>query len=118
MNMPEPHELAYKSATPKQIIARLDILRERYRVGFFTAADFNATLKAFQFRDDVGHLWAPGATSNQWYRWDMDHWTAATPPARLNVPQAVVMFDDMPAGPAAPIEPRAVQCPNCGAANV
>jgi hypothetical protein len=119
--MPDPPELAYESVTPEQVIARLEILRERYRIGFFTPADFNATLQAFQFTDDIGHLWAPGATTSHWYRWDRDRWTQAQPPARLNVPQSPVLFRDLPGrvAPASPVEPAVARdtCPTCGTPN-
>jgi hypothetical protein len=29
-----------------------------------SVGDFNAAIKAFQFRDAVGHVWEPGATTD------------------------------------------------------
>jgi ribosomal protein L32 len=118
--MPEPPELAYETATPQQLQQRLDVLRERFRTGLLSVADFNTAIKAFQFTDAVGHLWAPGATSSQWYRWDRTQWTPATPPARLNVPQAPVMFTDFEGSAAAAraASPTTKICPKCGVTNI
>lgn len=91
--MPQPPEMVHESATPSEILARLDLLRERYRTGLMDAAAFNDTLSAFQFTDEVGHVWAPGVNSTRWYRWDRTEWTAADPPARLNLPGMPIMFE-------------------------
>lgn len=83
MNPPEP---IHDKATPEQLIRRLDIFRERYKHGLMTAAEFNEVLKLFQFTDDLGHIWSPGATTNQWYSWNLNEWTPAQPPPLLTVP--------------------------------
>jgi hypothetical protein len=124
--MPEPPEPIYDTATPEQIAARLEEVREQFRLGLMDTAGFNAALAAFQFTDEVGHLWAPGATSGQWYRWDGTGWTPAVPPARLNLPATPIMFNDLelPAATSAPPAstpdgPHAgMVCPNCGHRNV
>ena len=111
--MVEPPELAYETATPAELLKRLDILRERLRLQLMSVADFNTAIKAFQFTDEVGHLWAPGATTSKWYRWDASYWTQAPPPATLRVPQAPVMFNDLlERSPAAPVP---ASCGKCGA---
>ena len=86
--MPEPPELVYETVAPAEILQRLDRVRERFRTGLITVNDFNASLKAFQFSDDLGRVWSPGATTSQWYRWDLDQWTTADPPEVLRVPQS------------------------------
>jgi hypothetical protein len=121
--MPEPPELAHETVSPDELLQRLDIVRERFRTGLITASDFNTAIRAFQFADSVGHLWAPGATSNQWYRWDGNQWTAAAPPPLLKVPQAPILFTDYEEeaadarrkGTVAPSP--SVDCPQCGAPN-
>jgi hypothetical protein len=46
----------------------------------------------------------PGATTNQWYRWDRTQWSVATPPAQLsasNLPLAIsIAWGRVPAPPA------------------
>lgn len=120
--MHEPPELAYETVTPAVLMQRLEILRERLRTGVMSVGDFNAAIKAFQFKDEIGHTWAPGATTGQWYRWDHERWTAANPPARLQVDQNPIMFDDFEAFEQAAARPAsgpaAVTCPKCGAKNV
>jgi hypothetical protein len=117
--MPEPPELAYESVAPEVLTERLDIIRERFRTGLLTAADFNAALKAFQFNDELGHLWSPGATTGKWYRWDGDEWTAAAPPSRLKVSQSPILFTDFERQTnSRPSKPAGAVCPTCGASNV
>jgi len=116
--MPEPPEIAYENATPQQLLERLDILRERFRMGVMSVADFNTAIRAFQFKDDIGHLWAPGATSDQWYRWDLDQWTPAEPPRTLLVSQSPVLFTDFEQAtrPRA-TGPAVIHCGKCGTPN-
>ena len=117
--MHEPPEIAYEMATPEQLLKRLDILRERFRTGLMSVGDFNTAIKAYQFNDDVGHLWAPGATTSRWYRWDDGKWTVATPPSRLRVNQTPIMFIDFDEEkPPVAAAPAGVSCPKCGAKNV
>ena len=68
--MHEPPEIAYETVSSEVLLQRLEMLRERLRTGVMSVGDFNAAIKAFQFRDEIGHLWAPGATSGLWYRLD------------------------------------------------
>jgi hypothetical protein len=79
----EPTEPRSEQATPAQWIERLEIFRERFRLRLIDEAKFKDILHFFQFADDHGHLWAPGATSDRWYRWDRTQWTPAAPPAQL-----------------------------------
>jgi hypothetical protein len=92
--MPEPPEEVDDKATPDQLLERLEVFGERHRLGLMTAAEFTAVLRLFQFTDAVGHVWAPGARTKQWYRWDRTHWTPAEPPQRLIVPP--VHFEELP----------------------
>lgn len=92
--MTEQSRTQMEHATPAQWIERLEIFRERFRLGLIDESKFKAILKAFQFSDGVGHIWMPGATSNQWYRWDRTRWTSAMPPPQLtasNIPEAIAM---------------------------
>ena len=123
--MHEPPEIAYETVSSEVLLQRLEMLRERLRTGVMSVGDFNAAIKAFQFRDEIGHLWAPGATSGQWYRWDDGKWTPAQAPARLQVDQSPIMFDDFeeattrqPVTSQQPAQPAGVVCPNCGARNI
>ena len=119
--MHEPPEIAYETVTPEVLVKRLDMLRESLRTGMMSVGAFNTAIKAFQFKDEIGHLWAPGATTGQWYRWDIDRWTAADPPARLQVDQSPILFDDFEeaTAPAAFASgPKSVVCPKCGSTNV
>lgn len=74
--------------TPEQLAERLLELRRRYQNGALDAAQFNAALAVFQFNDEVGHLWAPGANTGQWYRWDRSEWTPDQPPQALTMTHA------------------------------
>jgi hypothetical protein len=114
---PDPPEVAHVTATPQQLVERLEILREQLRTGVLDTGGFNAALKAFQFTDELGRVWSPGATSGHWYRWDLDTWTRAEPPPSLRVPQEPVMFDDFERATSRPAAPPAarVTCPSCGA---
>lgn len=92
--MAEQMEARIERATPAQWIERLEIFRERFRLGLMDTNAFNDIIRCFQFTDDVGHVWMPGATSNQWYRWDRTRWTSALPPQRLaasNIPIALAL---------------------------
>lgn len=83
-----------EQATPAQWIERLEIFRERFRLGLIDEPKFKEISRAFQFKDDLGHIWMPGATSNQWYRWDRTQWSVAAPPAILRateIPLAIAV---------------------------
>jgi hypothetical protein len=84
-NLPET---LHDHFTPDEIVRRLRELRLRYQKGAMTAETFRGLLGAFQFNDEVGHLWTPGANSGQWYRWDRTQWTPAQPPASLVMAKA------------------------------
>ncbi|MCI0476993.1 MAG: hypothetical protein L0Y55_12160, partial [Anaerolineales bacterium] len=63
--------------------------------------------RAFQFNDDLGHIWMPGTTTNQWYRWDRSQWRVATPPSQLSAPAMPIAISfawdqQVPAPPAPP----------------
>ena len=81
--MTETIDTQVERATPAEWIARFEIFRERFRLGLIDANAFKNVTRAFQFTDDLGHIWMPGATSNQWYRWDRTRWSVAAPPAQL-----------------------------------
>jgi hypothetical protein len=81
--MPEAPEIVRESFAPEELIRRLEELRQRYSQGALTAAQFNDVLSMFQFNDEFGHLWTPGARTSGWYRWDRTQWTAAEPPRSL-----------------------------------
>ena len=81
--MTEPTGATVEQATPAQWIERLEIFRERFRLGLINETQFKEISRAFQFTDNLGHLWMPGATTNQWYRWDRTKWSAVSPPAQL-----------------------------------
>jgi hypothetical protein len=81
--MPELPESLRECFTPEELSRRVEALRLRFQQGAMTAETFRGVLGAFQFTDDVGHLWAPGANSGQWYRWDRTQWTPAQPPPSL-----------------------------------
>ncbi len=129
--MPDPiPEPIQEKATPQQLIERLNQIRERYRYGMITPTQFKDILAVFQFVDEAGHLWAPGAASNHWYRWDRTQWTQAEPPGSLSLAHAGL--SDTPAwltttAPAQPatggsrcsqcgidLPDEAVFCPECG----
>jgi hypothetical protein len=126
--MREPPELARDTVSADEVDRRLDTVRARYQTGLLSAAAFQSLLQSFQFKDDIGHLWSPGASSGVWYRWDPSGWTAAQPPARLNVaPETARLIDPLVVrlpepqveGPvAAPVESAMARaadvCPNCG----
>lgn len=122
--MPEPPETLAPTATPAKIVERLDLIRERYRMGLMDPASFNEVLKIFQFRDAAGVLWTPGARTNQWYRRHGNEWVAGEPPAQLLLPQLPLELAPEPARPPlSPPPPRAegpreVTCRTCGAPNV
>lgn len=81
--MTEPTEATVEQAAPAQWIERLEIFRERFRLRLIDEIKFKEILRSFQFSDNLGHIWMPGATTNQWYRWDRTQWSAAAPPAQL-----------------------------------
>src|ERR1700674_5702613 len=81
--MPDMPETLRDHFPPEELVRRIEELRARYQKGAMASESFNAMLKAFQFNDDVGHLWTVGANSGQWYRWDRTQWTAAPPPPSL-----------------------------------
>ena len=83
---PKIPEQVQEKATPQSLIRRLAILQNDYRNRGMTAADFNKMLSVFQFKDDAGNLWAPGAQTNQWYRWNGKDWQPGQPPGYLHVP--------------------------------
>ena len=82
--MTEETRTRIERAAPAQWIERLEIFRERFRLGLMDERRFNEIARAFQLKDDLGHIWMPGATSNQWYRWDRTQWRVATPPSQLS----------------------------------
>lgn len=85
-------ERRVERATSAQWIERLDLFRERFRVGLMEERAFKEVVRVFQFTDDVGHIWMPGATTNQWYRWDWNQWTPNPPPPLLmasNIPVSI-----------------------------
>lgn len=113
-------ETQVERATPAEWIARLEIFRERFRLGLMDANAFKNITRAFQFNDDLGHIWMPGATSNQWYRWDRTHWSAATPPAQLiasKIPASIALAWNrqvvapiaIDSNPVRPEQPRVVE---------
>jgi hypothetical protein len=61
----------------------MDELRFRYQQGVIAPEVYKGLCNQFQFRDSMGHLWSPGATSSNWYRWDRTAWTPADPPGEL-----------------------------------
>jgi hypothetical protein len=80
MDLPEKVRIP---TTSGEIQRRLDALREGYRHGILSAAQFTTMAAQFRFADDVGHLWMPGATTSHWYRWDRTQWTQSEPPPAL-----------------------------------
>src|SRR5436190_4637624 len=86
--MPEIPEKARDAFPADELVRRMRQLRELHQSGAISAVDFNAFASAFQFTDDIGHLWTVGANSDQWYRWDRTEWTAAQPPTSLWVANA------------------------------
>ena len=123
--MEEPPEMVAQTATPAQILERLEFLRMRYRMGDMNATSFNEVLKIFRFRDAGGGVWSPGAQTNTWYRWDGRRWVAGTPPERLQIPVMPLGIPVDPLGPGQQVGPtpttRSVSargtCAKCGAAN-
>ena len=122
---PPPPETVLPSASPATILEWFERVREQYRMGVLNAAVFNQLLTMFQFPDDAGTLWTPGARSSQWYRWDGSRWIPGDPPARLQVPPMDLAASDLPPLPteapgavAAPKDPNLKVCPKCGAENV
>lgn len=73
-------------ATPGELARRLAILREEHQRGLLPAAEFKTMLSVFQFKDEAGYTWAPGAQSGRWYRWDGRQWTPGPPPEYLYLP--------------------------------
>jgi hypothetical protein len=84
--------MSYPKATPAQLVERLAIVRERFLLGLHSPEEYNEILKEFQFADDRGTTWAPGANTDQWYRWERSRWIKDTPPAELNLPALPMMF--------------------------
>jgi hypothetical protein len=122
--MLEPPEILNQITTPAKIVARLDAIRERYRMGLIDPPGFNEVLKLFQFRDATNRIWTPGARTNQWYRLDGRDWVAANPPEQLQLPALPLELAPEPERPplpppqARPTGPGEVTCPTCGAPNV
>ncbi len=119
--MPDIPESVTETAGPEQLTQALEIFRQRCQQGLMTAREFRELLSLFQFTDEVGHLWSPGANTGQWYRWDRSQWTAAAPPARLKVPPALSASPSVQIPPAQPASPPPVQppvqsavCAGCG----
>ena len=111
--MPDLPESVTETAAPEQLMQALEIFRQRYQQGLMTAREFREMLNLFQFTDEVGHLWSPGANTGQWYRWDRSQWTAAAPPARLKVPPALSASPRVQIPPAQPASSPPVQSPVC-----
>lgn len=88
--MPDLPESIEETATPDELMRTLEGFREEYQHGLMTASEFKEVLNLFQLTDDGGHLWAPGANTNQWYRWDGHQWTPAAPPSRFKLPPEMV----------------------------
>lgn len=110
--MTEQTRAQMEQTTPAQWLERLEIFRERFRLGLIDESKFKEILKSFQFSDGMGHIWMPGATSNQWYRWDRTKWTSAPPPQQLaasNIPVAIALAWNPQV--VAPIELNATQIP-------
>lgn len=81
-------------ASPNEWLKRFEIFRERFRLGLIDEIRFKEITRAFQFKDDLGHIWMPGAASARWYRWDRKQWTAAAPPGQLtanDIPLAIAV---------------------------
>ena len=121
--MPDPPETLTPTSTPEKILQRLDIIREQYRMGLMDPASFNAVLKDFQFRDEAGALWTPGARTNRWYRREGAEWVPGNPPTRLLLPKLSLELSPDLERPPLPQPPpatgaREVTCPTCGAPNV
>lgn len=92
--MPATIEPCVERAAPDEWLERLQIFRERFRLGVIDEEKFKEITRAFQFKDDLGHIWMPGAASDQWYRWDRKQWTAAQPPGQLtanDIPLAIAV---------------------------
>jgi hypothetical protein len=83
---PKIPEQIQEKATPQSLVRRLAILQSDYRHGGMSAADFNRMLSVFQFKDEEGYIWSPGARTSQWYRWDGKNWQPLQPPRYLYVP--------------------------------
>ncbi|MBI4789243.1 MAG: hypothetical protein HY782_19595 [Chloroflexi bacterium] len=95
--MAEQAEARVERATPAEWSERLEIFRERFRLQLIDESKFDEVMRAFQFTDDLGHTWMPGATTKRWYRWDRKRWTAAPPPQQLtsaNMPTALALAWD------------------------
>lgn len=105
--MTTPPQTISEQATPTQWIERLEIFRERFRLGLLDENKFKEIVRHFQFTDNLGHIWMAGATSNQWYIWDRTQWSVAAPPAQLAasaIPLAVAIAWGHPVPPAPPLE--------------
>ena len=111
--MPDLPESVTETAAPEQLMQALEIFRQRYQQGLMTAREFREMLNLFQFTDEVGHLWSPGANTGQWYRWDRSQWTAAAPPARLKVSSALSASPHVQIPPAQPPPPVSPVCAGC-----
>ena len=101
--MMERPETSVEQATPTEWIERLEIFRERFRLGLIDETQFKEIVRRFQFTDNLGHIWMPGATTKQWYRWDRTKWSVASPPAQLgasDIPLAIsIAWGQVPAPP-------------------
>ena len=125
--MYEPPEILSEITTPAKVIAQLDVIRERYRMGLMDPPGFNEVLKLFQFRDSSNRVWSPGARTNQWYRRDGREWVADNPPDQLQMPKLPLELAPEPDRPSLPPTaptapqsrgPTAITCLTCGASNV
>lgn len=121
--MPEPPEILVPTSSPAKILERFEEIRERYRMGLIDPLTFNQLLKFFQFRDEAGSLWTPGARTNKWYRREGARWVEKTPPALLLLPQLPVDFAPETEPPPLPkVETSSAKsgvriCPTCGSSN-
>ena len=122
--------------TPDRVMRALVMFRSRYDRGLIPPEEFNRLVASFQFVDELGRYWSPGANSGRWYRWDRTEWAAAEPPATLLVgdlpfthtadwvstqgpaPAPRPVAPPIPAGPrcscGAVLNPSSPFCPDCG----
>jgi RNA polymerase subunit RPABC4/transcription elongation factor Spt4 len=117
--------------TPERVMRALAMFRARYDHGLIPVAEFKLLVASFQFVDELGRYWSPGANSGRWYHWDRTAWAADEPPATLLVgdlpfthtaewvsTQDPVPAPPVPTGPrcscGAVLSPSSQFCPNCG----
>jgi len=58
--MTEQTRARIERAAPAQWIERLEIFRERFRLGLINETRFNEIARAFQLKDDLGHILPTG----------------------------------------------------------